>query len=274
MKESVKQFSIIKFIISILLIIMIAIAFNHLIRIYLISDTYEDNFIGSFEDIGRVYRSYNNLFTFNNHYSGINRRYYKDFINDGIDESGYQLSYQIQGHDSFHLMIYRELWDNDRFKIKAMKVAGQYDSLLSEPYFEDFEKSGYYCTFHSLLLPADKEQVSDSLMHKEVFSILFCANDSISFMLKTNKNYKVSLNDIKFDESIMQNEKRMLCTDIEHKLIFNEQLFKKGIPKSLSENELRKFRVIKRIKRIIDNILTFGRTNYKKQDKVIRRIRL
>ncbi len=274
MKPNTKNFSIFKTLTIILLIFCILASLTILIGLCINTNSYEDKFIGSIEDNGQFYRAYNNLFTFKNSYSGVKRRYYKDWIDDGISEVGYELSYKKAGHNPFYLIIFNKLLTKDAFNEKALIVADKFDSLLTEPDFKDFEDSDYKCTFHTLLIPSKIINESDSMVNKELSAVLFCYNDSISLMLRTSRKYSTTLINHEFDESIANNEKRLLLNAVRHNLIINDRIFKEGIPEPLSDNEIRMIRNIKRIIRLFKNIVSLGWANYKKQDVIIKKYKL
>ena len=249
--------------------------FPYLLKLLLLS--LYSVFASSVEDISStVFTSFfaNNLFTFRNSYSGVKRRYYKDWIDDEINEIGYKLSYKKTGHNPFHLIIFSRLLTKDDFKEKALMIAGKFDSLLAKPYFEDFEDSNYKCIFHTLLIPSKIINESDSIVNKELSAVLFCYNDSLSLVLRTSRKYSTTLTKYEFDESVANNEKRLLLNDLRHNLVINDRIFKEGIPEPLSDNKIRMIRNNKRIMRLLENLVTFGRANYKKQDVIIKKYKL
>ena len=274
MKSDIKIASIFKTFTIILLVLCILASLTFLIGFYIIANSYEDNFIGSLEGNGQLYCSYDNLFTFRNSYSGVKRRYYKDWIDDEINEVGYNLSYKKTGHNPFHLIIFSRLLTKDVFKEKVLLIAGKFDSLLAKPYFEDFEESGYKCTFHTLLVPSKTINDSDSLVNKELSAVLFCYNDSLSLLLRTSRKYSTTFTNHEFDKSVSNNEKRLLLNYIRYSLVVNDIIYKEGIPEPLSDNKIRMIRNNKRIMRLLENLVTFGRANYKKQDVIFKKFKL
>ncbi|MBT3755314.1 MAG: hypothetical protein HOD64_00150 [Candidatus Cloacimonetes bacterium] len=274
MKLNINTNSLLKTFKIIFLVLFISISTMILLGIYVVSNSYEDNFIGSIEGNGQFYRSYNNLFTFRNVYSGSKRYYYKDWIGDRIDDIGYNLSFNRSGHSPFYLTIFSKIKTKDDFNRKALSVANSIDSLLTEPQFEFFEENNFHCIFQTILTPDNITVNTDSLLSKELSAALFCYNDSVSFLLRTSRTYKTTLVNNDFDKSIAKNERRLLLNYIKHNLEISDKFYKEGIPEPLSDYKVKGIINGKRIKRFLYNIFTLGKSNYKKQDRPIKRIKL
>ena len=209
------------------------------IMIIMTSCKFNKTLIGTIEDDGNYYRSYNDLFIVKN----LNRDQYPDFffndiyVADCIDEEGYKFEYSFISEDIIDkIIIYRNQITPEQFKTLLYERVEALGDSLNTVYTNISNIKEFTCYAYSIQIVDTSN--SNEEKNKTNLDVLFCYHDSlqleISSLIRNSR-----FGDEDRWELGGRGSERELSFILSNNLVMNDKIYDEGIPEPLTEGELK-----------------------------------